>query len=132
MQVVKGYPPNYSTILQYLTPSPDAVFAYADTIYNPTDKDIPEDVYIHEEVHGNQMKDWQPDAWWLNYLMDKKFRFKMEVEAFSSQYQWVKNRVPNKVAKLCLHDLACNLSAVWYNLNITYSQAQTLIRKNAK
>ena len=131
MQIIKGYPPNISTINQYLTPSKDAVFAYGDTIYNPTNKDIPEDVYEHELVHERQMQGWQPDAWWQMYLLDKNFRQKAEVEAYAVQYNWVKQRVSTKVAKLCLHDLARNLQK-WYNLDITYFQASTLIRKNAK
>lgn len=128
MQIVKAYPPNYSTILQYLTPPKDAVFAYGDTIYNPTGKDISPDVIIHEECHQRQMQGWQPDAWWFSYLMDKSFRLKVEVEAYATQYHFVKDKVPSKVAKLCLFDLASNMSML-YSLGITHSQAETLIRK---
>lgn len=128
MQIVKSYPPNHSQILQYFNHPKDAVFAYSDTIYNPSGKDIPQDVIVHEEVHEKQMKGWLPDAWWTKYLIDCDFRKQAEVEAYAVQYQWVKDRVPNRVAKLCLHDLASNLSSL-YSLGISYSQAETLIRK---
>lgn len=132
MQIVTTFPPNISTIRQYLTPPPDAVFAFGDTIYNPTGKEVPRDVLIHELVHMRQMQEWLPDVWWQMYLMDSEFRKQIEVEAFSAQYFWVKERVPNRVAKLCLNDLADNLCAPWYNLKISHSQAETLIRKFKK
>lgn len=128
MKIVDGFPPNISTIRQYITPPPDAVFAYGDIIYNPSGKDIPEDVLVHEQVHEKQMKNWLPDTWWLKYLLDKDFRKQAEVEAYSVQYRFVKERVPAKVAKLCLHDLASNLQKL-YDLDITYWEASTLIRK---
>lgn len=128
MQIISGFPPNISTIRQYLTPPPDAVFAYGDFIFNPTNKDIPPDVYEHELVHGRQMQGWQPDAWWLKYCLDREFRQNQEVAAFSAQYQWVKDRVSARVAKLCLFDLASNMFSL-YNLGISISQAETLIRK---
>lgn len=115
-------------IRQYLTPPPDAVFAYGSTIYNPTGKDIPDDVIIHEQCHQRQMQGWIPDSWWIKYLMDKSFRKQAEIEAYTVQYRWVKDRVDSRTAKLCLTDLASNMVRL-YDLGITQSQAETLIRK---
>src|SRR3990167_10269674 len=124
LKIISGYPPNISTILQYFTPPEDVIFCYGQTLYNPTGKDIPEDVYIHECEHQRQMEGWLPDSWWMKYCLDSEFRKQQEVAAYSAQYLWVKDKVPNKVAKLCLHDLATNLQK-WYNLGISYSQAET-------
>ncbi len=130
MRVINSFPPNIFTIRQYLTPPPDAVFAYGDTIYNPTGKDIPDDVIVHEQVHQGQMQGWIPDSWWLMYLMDKSFRQEAETHGYAVQYRWVKDRVNSRTAKLCLIDLAQNLASL-YSLSITVAQAATLIRKYA-
>lgn len=130
MRVVETLPPNYAEIRRYLNPPSDAIFAFGSLLYNPTGKEIPQDVEIHEEVHGRQMQGYVPEAWWTRYLIDREFRQAMELEAYFVQYSWVKSRVPSKVAKLCLSDLAHNFSSL-YNLGITQSQAETLIRKYA-
>ena len=131
MQVKDGqYPPNYAEIQRYLNPPKDAVFAYSETLYNPSKQEIPEDVMVHEEVHAKQMQDWLPDSWWMKYLMDVSFRKSVETEAYSVQYRWVKDRVDSKTAKLCLTFLASNMTKL-YNLDISNSQAETLIRKYA-
>src|SRR3990167_5584225 len=122
MRIVKGYPPNYSEIQRYLNPPKDAVFAYGETLYNPSGKEIPQDVMVHEEVHARQMQGWLPDSWWMKYLLDSAFRQEAEVAAFFAQYRFVKDRVPAKVAKLCLLDLARNFN-VLYNLQINQHQA---------
>lgn len=131
MQIVETYPPNYADIQRYLNPPKDAVFAYGSTLYNPSKQEIPQDVIVHEEVHARQMQGWLPDSWWMKYLLDVSFRKEVEAEAYSVQYRWAKDRVDSRTAKLCLEFLVSNMVQL-YNLDITQSQAETLIRKYAK
>ena len=131
LQIVKGFPPNISTIRQYLIPPPDAVFAYGAIIYNPTNKDIPPDVYEHEKKHMEQMQGWQPDAWWTKYCLDIFFRQQQEISAFCAQLIWVKNNWGSKAFKFCLEECATNLSSN-YGLDLNYNKAFTLLRHRTR
>jgi hypothetical protein len=52
----------------------------------------------------------------------------MEIEAYSVQYQWLKERLPPKGLKMALNEIAENLASPLYDLGLTVSQAETLIR----
>lgn len=124
--VIKGYPPNYATIKVILNPPETTCFTYGNEIYSPTEELSP-DILIHESVHERQQGD-NPEAWWDKYLIDENFRKEQEIEAYSTQYKWIRERFNAKIAKKFLDNYAKHLSTL-YRLNITKSQALTLIRK---
>lgn len=133
MEIINGFPPNYAKIKGVLNPPKDAVFAYGDVIYNPSKGEIYPDLYVHEQTHQKQQKDFgNVELWWNKYLLDKDFREKMEVEAYAVQYIFVKERIPARGAKECLESLAFALSSPMYGLQLTYQQAETKIRHKAK
>lgn len=130
--IVNSYPPNYRLITEYLTPDRNTVFCYGSVIYNPFKIDIPLDVIYHEGIHILQQREFaSPDYWWNYYLMDRDFRLKAEIEAYTKQWLFVKTHVP-KATKESLEDLARSLSSSVYNFKITEHEAKTLIRHYAK
>lgn len=128
MKISSDYPPNIDRIRQFLSPPENAVFAYGDIIYSPKEPILYPDLIEHEQVHERQQNGF-PEQWWERYLQDKDFRLNQEVEAYRTQYQYLKKIVTVKDLKMFLFEFAKALSTD-YNLNITYQQAENLIRKN--
>lgn len=123
------FPPLYSQIKEVLHPPDDAIFCFGDIIYNPSKGKIPEDILIHEQRHSIQQRDYtDPELWWYKFLNDSNFRLAEEIEAYATQYQFIKQHYPNKALKEALSEMAKNLSSL-YNCGISESKAATLIRK---
>lgn len=134
MKILKQKPPNYNELQRFFPLDlPDYVplFPYGDIIYNPSGKEIPEDVIFHEEIHQKQQGD-NPEKWWQRYMIDKDFRLAQELEAYAGQYNFIKKCYNNKAVKEALDELADNLSSPLYQLDISFEKAKTLIRKYAK
>lgn len=129
MRLTKGLPPNIHEIRQYLQTDPNAIYTYGDTIYSTVGQ-IPEDILEHEKVHQKQ-QGTNPEWWWKRYLIDPEFRKEEEVEAYATQLNWVKERTNSTIEKECLYDLAQNLKAPMYGLNLSHQKAETLIRRKA-
>ena len=133
MIIKNEFPPNYALIKQAGLSDKNTIFCYGDIIYNPYQKEIPDDVMFHESIHANQQKQWtSPEIWWNKYILDKSFRQEMELQAYSAQYQLIRKTHTTEAAKECLEECARNLSSKVYNLGISYHQAFTKIRHKTK
>ena len=132
MKIVNEKPPNYLDISLSLSLTGfQPIFAYGDTLYNPHELDIPEDVLFHENIHCTQQGD-NPTIWWTKYMLDSDFREDQEVEAFAGQLNFIKKYYPNTAVKEAEEEMASNLSSKLYNLGISREQAKTAIRIKAK
>lgn len=132
MKNENSYPPNFLKIQATLNPQKGAVYAYGDTIYNPDNITLYEDLVKHEEVHkAQQEKLGNIEVWWDEYLTNPKFRLEQELEAYNKQYLFLKNIIRNKELKEALQEMAHALSHD-YGLDITYNQAESRIKKYAK
>lgn len=134
LKIVKELPPNIEKIKQSgLIPDSLAVFAYGDIVYNPSGQEIPADLIYHEDIHRQQQEFFaSPEIWWDKYLFDKNFRQEQEVEAYASQINWIKKHLGTRMYEYMLNSCATALSSPMYGLNLTKSQAHTLIRLKAK
>lgn len=130
MKIVRGLPPNYEEVKRVFPTDSNTFYTYGDTIYT-LQEEIPEDIVEHEKVHAKQQSD-NPDWWWKRYLIDPTFRKDQEAEAYGVQLRWVRERTTDKVAKECLFDLARSLSSPLYQLSISYTEAENLIRRKSK
>lgn len=126
-KIVIKFPPNYADIKDYLNPPAPSIYAYDNVIYNPSERQIYEDEEIHEQVHFKQQGK-QPKIWWNKYLRDKDFRLSQELEAYATQYQFLKNVTTAKDLKEALREMAHAL-ANDYGLDIDYGRAEKLIKK---
>ncbi len=129
MKIVVDFPPNIREItkkfdLDGLMP----VFAYGDTLYNPSGYDIPEDLMVHEETHHRQQLAYGIEEWWALYLEKDTFRLSQEVEAYQNQYQFIKDKYSRQVRRKLLQDMAKNLSSKLYGHIISKQDAQELIK----
>lgn len=132
MKIVKSFPPNIETIRAILEPTPDAVYAYGDTIYNPSGKELSPDIILHENIHSKQ-QGINPEGWWAQYLADCNFRFKEELEAYGHQYAFAQEHVRNKkLLEWAKESMALALSSEAYGRLCTYGEAESKIRNYAQ
>ncbi len=130
MIIKPGLPPNIEAIRKVVTPGPETVFTYGDTLYIQDIKEerIQSHLLAHEEVHARQQKD--PETWWRQYLEDPKFRIEQEVEAYGEQYAWVVKNVPiKKIQAQFLFKLAADLSGPTYGNAVSFGEAESKIRR---
>lgn len=129
------FPPNIDTLRKFFPINEEThpIFTYGEDIYAPYHEHIPPDIIEHENVHIQQQKQYtSPDVWWNKYMLDKDFRLSQELEAYAMQYQWIKSKSNGKIANEALIEMASNLSSPLYRLNLTYGQAEKMIKKYGK
>lgn len=111
------------------------VFTYGDTLYNPSNVPISQDLFAHEETHGHQQEhnDTVAGLWWKRYIADPAFRLDQEVEAYGAQYAFLCQREKdrNKRAQM-LWRIATALAGPMYGNIVTHSEAMRRIRECAK
>lgn len=129
MEVVNDTPPNIKDLSNFPI-TKDTIFCYGNKIYNPSGKEIPEDIIFHEKVHGERQGN-NPELWWTKYCYDHQFRLQEELIAYAAQYKLITDTFPHKSHKEALTELAINLSTL-YNLNLSYGEAESKIRHKAK
>ena len=102
--------------------------AYDKDIYCGDKANLSTDVIVHESVHlARQEKD--PVQWWENYMKNKEFRFKEELIAYHTQYDYLRDNVKdrNRLA-MYLWRLAKDLSSAMYGSVISHREAMKLIK----
>lgn len=75
---------------KYFKITKDTVIAYDNTIYS--NKDLPEDIIIHEMCHLRQQKEYGLQNFTKQYLNNKEFRLKVEGEAYKIQLESIKHK----------------------------------------
>jgi hypothetical protein len=66
---------------------PGILFAFGDTIHNPSGIVIPPALIAHEEAHGARQLDVGVMLWWGKYLVDPEFRYWEEVIGHAAEYK---------------------------------------------
>lgn len=132
MNIVVDYPPNIEEIRKSFDFNEKiTVFTYGDNLFNPANRTIPEHLIIHEATHQAQQTEYNggPAAWWGEYIANPKFRLEQEVEAYSNQFNYIKDTTKDRNAHYqYLHKFAKDLSSKMYGNIVTYSDAVNLIR----
>lgn len=129
MKIVVAQPPNFEKILPVfpMASNVGVIFTYGDTIYNPSDVEIPRELMAHESVHSQRHGD-DPAGWWERYLADPIFRLEEEMLAHRAEYRafksWTKDR--NQVAA-ALTRIAARISGPLYGSMISNQHARRLI-----
>lgn len=157
LETVIGFPPNFDLIQAALPQaSRDHTYCYGDKIYNPSGKKLPIDIQYHEYIHSQQQALYDvaggPDLWWNQYLMMPGFRLQQELEAYGEQYKFAKEHLVkadeearantkgeghlgggvNKILKQILFSMAHALSGPEYGSLLSFSAAESAIKKYGK
>lgn len=128
MKIVNERPPIYDGATAVFGTIPDSVvFAYGDTIYNPSGQSLSEDIIAHEEIHELQQGE-NPAAWWEAYLSDAEFRLDQELAAYRHQYRFMlKNEPDREKRNLALLHFAKSLSGPIYGNLMSRDEAMSQI-----
>ena len=130
--IKKDFPPNIDQLKQFfpINETTHPIFTYGEHIYAPYHEHLPPDIVEHENVHIRQQKQFtSPDIWWNKYILDKEFRLLQELEAYHTQYVWVKGKSNGRIAGEALIEMARNLCSPLYGLDVSFGQAEKLIKK---
>lgn len=131
MKNLIAYPPNYEEILAVFPAivGKPVVFAYGDTLYNPTGAIIPPDLKVHEETHELQQKEYRGGAsqWWKQYLFSPDFRLDQEAKAYRAQYKYLLGTESRQVARAGLRKFVKDLSGAIYGHICSAELAEKLI-----
>ena len=134
MKILIEHPPIWASACAVFRIHDAVIFTYGDTIYNPGDVPISDDLIVHEETHAKQQNHNDEDAalWWGKYLRDPEFRVEQEVEAYANQYNFLCNIIQNKQKRFeVVKRMAEILSGPVYGECIGLEKALFLIREKS-
>jgi hypothetical protein len=125
MEIVKEYPPNYAEIVKVFPSARrrGVIFAYGDTIYNPSGEELSHHLKVHEAVHGIRQKELGVDAWWERYLTDYKFRYYEELLAHRAEYQSMTKNANRQQRRMALKAIAKRLASPLYGVGGGWERA---------
>lgn len=133
--VVLGVPPIFPEIVAAFPGAAGygVLFAWGDTIYNPSGVRIPEELFAHEGVHA-QRQNGDPEKWWRRYMTDPAFRLAEEIPAHIEELRFAAMRPGSnrKYRKAYLDHVARRLSGPLYGKMITRDKAEALLRRSLK
>lgn len=94
MKISTQYPPNYKEIVAafpVVERQRIAIFGYGDTLFNPFEITLSQDLIIHESEHARQQAHNATVAklWWTRYISDSQFRLEQEIEAYGAQLEFL-------------------------------------------
>ena len=116
-------PPIFDRILAAFPKAgePGVIFAWGDSIYNPSGIVIPPALLAHEAVHGERQTKFSDVAhWWESYIEDPLFRYREELPAHAAEFRVLMPADRNARARLAM-TTARRLIAPLYN----YDPGQT-------
>lgn len=105
-------------------------FAFGDTIYSKYK--LPDHLIVHESTHLKQQRHSIIGAWvWLAlYLVSKKFRYTVELEAYQNQWQFFRSNYIFREHEPFLNKITSDLSGALYGNIVSYSTARRKIMKH--
>jgi hypothetical protein len=130
-------PPNFEKIVAAFPKATGhgVIFAWGDTIYNPSGIEIPPPLLAHEAVHGQRQtenvgsifRSEVVERWWDKYIIDPEFRYYEELPAHAAEFHKIMHMVHdrNQRAKLMM-STAQRLLAPLYNYGVPKSLNQAI------
>lgn len=135
MEIVKAPPPNFAAIRKIFPGAAGfgILFAYGDTIFNPSGVPVPAHLAAHEHVHQKQQRGYGVEKWWEHYLISPQFRLEQEIPAHQVEYeQWcIDNPTSRPTRRVGLKGMAQRLSGPLYNNMVSFPKAKALIKIGA-
>lgn len=133
MEIIVDFPPNFTELSKTFDLSKrQPVFTHGETLYNPFDIDISDDLMAHENVHEYQQSGMGSEEWWSLYLESPEFRYDQEAAAYGQQYRFFCIDIKDRNQRFrILHQLALALSSELYGHCCTYAEAVQKIRTDS-
>lgn len=131
IKISNSFPPNFDQLkARFGDDNKEVIFCYGDTIYNPYNRIIREDLIVHEQVHVQQQtrNEMTPELFFNRYLTDNDFMLEAEAEAYAAQLNFLLIKEPGARNRL-LHSFAAFLTDPVYGELIDIEEAEDLISK---
>lgn len=124
MKIEKSLPPNFEKIAKHIPQAHGhgVIFAYGDTIFNPSGVYIPPHIVAHEEIHGRRQLAIGVDSWWDNYIRDLDFRYNEELLAHREEYR-IACAGSRQVRRRALKEIAKRLCSPLYGSLVSEAEA---------
>lgn len=126
MRILVEYPPLYEEIVRAFPAAKGGgvIFAWGDTIYNPSNILVSRELVAHEMIHGTRQGD-NVTAWWSRYLVDPTFRLAEELPAHQAEYWAYHQRHGNsRKRSQYLDEVAQKLASPLYGSLLSVEQAR--------
>lgn len=128
MKIVVGKPPVWDRADKAFDLTGDEIFAWGNTIYNPSGNWLPPWLIEHEKVHRAQQGE-DVEGWWDVYLTDPQFRLEQEMEAHQVEYKAYCKRFKSRDQRVLYLDMiAGRLASPMYGNVISKQEAVMRIR----
>lgn len=137
MKIIHELPPIWDEVIAAgMKPNPaNVVFTFADAIYVPSGKPIPDHLVAHEETHAEQQgfSDEGARVWWSRYILDPWFRMVQEAEAYARQYDFICRSIKDRNQRhVVLTDFSRMMSSPTYGSVIKSSDAYEMLKERIK
>lgn len=134
MKIEIAFPPNIAEVEKLVPGIRDikgVLFAFGDTVFNPSGVPIPAWLVAHEQVHLDRQTD--PATWWHRYLTDAEFRFAEELPAHQAEWKEFKRHVKSREQRArYLLMMAQRLSGPLYGRLCSVASARAKIEGGSK
>lgn len=132
LNIIQCHPPNFTKIANKFpgVHGEGVIFAYGDTIYNPSGVDIPASSMDHEAVHCIRQIEIGVEHWWHMYLTDDKFRYDEEVLAHQAEWKNIREdfSMTRQQRRYLLKQIAKRLSGPLYGRAVSFEKANRDIK----
>ena len=127
MKIIIDRPPNFKDIVSVfpMASNKGVIFAFNNSIYNPSNIIITPELMAHERVHcARQGNEANTLEWWNSYLNDPDFRYYEELLAHSQEYMTLADNASNRNQKRsALKSVANKLASPLYGRMVSPKQA---------
>lgn len=105
------------------------IFTVGGKLYNPDGVHIEPWLLAHEEVHSTrQLASGDVNRWWAQYLDDKQFRFREELEAHREEWAVIQEKVSSRQQRRANLAFICKrLSGSLYGNMVSCQEAKRII-----
>jgi hypothetical protein len=89
LKIEVAKPPLFDEIVKVFPKATEygVIFAWGDTIFNPSGIGISNPLRCHEEIHGERQRIKGVENWWQDYLTNQNFRYAEEVLSHIAEYR---------------------------------------------
>ena len=133
-EVVCDFPPLYDEIAAVfrIHERRDVVFSFGSIMYNPYALPLPDEIVVHEAVHGDrQGRGDKVLDWWKRYMEDPAFRLTEEVYAHRAEYRWLLGHGNRKQRRQACKRVAGRLASPTYGRLTTTKKASRLLKADS-
>jgi hypothetical protein len=131
MRVLRAFPPNFTHIAKvfpFIRGKQGILYAYGDTLYNPSGVPVTPWIAAHEAIHMARQKAQGVTDWWGSYLTNPTFRLDEEVLAHRAEWATFKlTKYSDNQKARYLTQMAERLSSPLYGGLVLEHEAMALI-----